>query len=105
MRLITNYCQVVYCLLSTVYCQVVQILRTSGSPDLYSPEIESERRKAHDPVTTDLLGALLAVRSVSFFHPIVLLPDIYCWQFEPLGGTQVEALSTAFLAGNQLYEL
>ena len=42
----------------------MDILKTSGSPDLFSPELESERRKQRDPVTTDLLGALLAVMYV-----------------------------------------
>lgn len=41
--------------------KVVDILKTSGSPDLFSPELEYERKKHNrDAVTTDLLGALLA---------------------------------------------
>ena len=44
--------------------QVVDILKTSGSPDLFSPELEYERKKhGRDPDPgLDLLGALLAVR-------------------------------------------
>ena len=41
--------------------QVVEILKATGSPDLFSPELDSDRKKPRDPVTTDLLGALLAV--------------------------------------------
>jgi len=40
--------------------KVVDILKTSGSPDLFSPELDAERKRHRDPVTTDLLGALLA---------------------------------------------
>jgi len=41
--------------------KVVDILKTSGSPDLFSPELEYERKKHRDPDPgLDLLGALLA---------------------------------------------
>jgi len=40
--------------------KVVDILKSSGSPDLFSPELDAERKRQRDPVTTDLLGALLA---------------------------------------------
>ena len=41
--------------------QVVDILKTSGNADLFSPEMDSMRHKDPDP-GLDLLGALLAVR-------------------------------------------
>lgn len=44
--------------------QVVEILQTTaaGSSDLFSPELDKERKQRRtDPVATDLLGALLAV--------------------------------------------
>ena len=40
--------------------QVVDILKTSGNADLFSPEMDSMRHKEPDP-GLDLLGALLAV--------------------------------------------
>ncbi len=42
--------------------QVLDILQTTDSINLFSPEVEREKRKRTDAVTTDLLGALLAVR-------------------------------------------
>ena len=44
---------------------MVDILKTSGNADLFSPEMDSMRHKDPDP-GLDLLGALLAVR-----------PDLY----------------------------
>ena len=40
--------------------QVVEILKSSGSSELFNPDVDKDRRR-HDPVTKDLLGALLAV--------------------------------------------
>ena len=51
---------VVLCLLYRSV-QVVDILKTSGNADLFSPEMDSMRHKDPDP-GLDLLGALLAVR-------------------------------------------
>ncbi len=41
--------------------QVLDILQTTDSINLFSPEVERERKKHTDAVTTDLLGALLSV--------------------------------------------
>jgi hypothetical protein len=54
--------------------QVVEILKATGSPDLFSPELDSDRKKPRDPVTTDLLGALLAVSTCSALQPTQPLP-------------------------------
>ena len=41
----------------------MEILQTSNSTELFAPELEDERKlKTADPVTNDLLGALLSVR-------------------------------------------
>jgi len=42
--------------------QVVDILRTT---ELYSPQLRDDKGRSGDPVTSDLLGALLSVRSAS----------------------------------------
>lgn len=40
-------------------------MQANSSIDLFSPELEKERQKrSADPVTTDLLGALLAVSAI-----------------------------------------
>jgi len=39
--------------------KVVEILKSSGSSELFNPDVDKDRRR-HDPVTKDLLGALLA---------------------------------------------
>ena len=41
--------------------QVLEILQSADATNLYSPEVEREKRKQTNAVTTDLLGALLAV--------------------------------------------
>ena len=42
--------------------QVLEIIQTHTSIDLFNPELEKEKQKrTTDPVTTDLLGALLSV--------------------------------------------
>ena len=43
--------------------QVLEILQSADATNLYSPEVEREKRKQTNAVTTDLLGALLAVSS------------------------------------------
>ena len=44
--------------------QVLEIIQTHTSIDLFNPELEKEKQKrTADPVTTDLLGALLSVSS------------------------------------------
>ena len=46
--------------------QVLEIIQTHTSIDLFNPELEKEKQKrTADPVTTDLLGALLSVRSLT----------------------------------------
>ena len=46
--------------------QVLEIIQTHTSIDLFNPELEKEKQKrTADPVTTDLLGALLSVRSLN----------------------------------------
>lgn len=42
--------------------QVVDILRTT---ELYSPQLKDDKGKSGDPVASDLIGALLSVRSTS----------------------------------------
>ena len=40
----------------------MEILQTSNSTELFAPDLEDERKlKTADPVTNDLLGALLSV--------------------------------------------
>ena len=41
--------------------QVLEILQSADATNLYSPEVEREKKKQTNAVTTDLLGALLAV--------------------------------------------
>jgi hypothetical protein len=44
--------------------QVVEILKSSSSSDLFNPDVEKGGgTRRQDPVTKDLLAALLAVRS------------------------------------------
>ena len=40
---------------------MLEILQSADATNLYSPEVEREKRKQTNAVTTDLLGALLAV--------------------------------------------
>jgi hypothetical protein len=43
--------------------KVVEILKSSSSSDLFNPDMEkSSGNRRQDPVTKDLLGALLAVK-------------------------------------------
>ena len=47
----------------------LEILQSSSSTDLFAPEIEEVHlKKTADPVTSDLLEALLSVRHQSFRH-------------------------------------
>lgn len=49
--------------------KVVEILQTTGATDLFSPELDKERQKRlADPVTTDLLGALLSNSTRDALH-------------------------------------
>ena len=43
---------------------MLEILQSADATNLYSPEVEREKRKQTNAVTTDLLGALLAVSVV-----------------------------------------
>jgi hypothetical protein len=43
--------------------KVCDILQSSDAVNLFSPEVDTERRRRTDAVATDLLGALLAVRT------------------------------------------
>ena len=51
---------------STCRSQVLEILQSADATNLYSPEVEREKRKQTNAVTTDLLGALLAVSVVVY---------------------------------------
>ena len=51
---------------STCCYQVLEILQSADATNLYSPEVEREKRKQTNAVTTDLLGALLAVSVVVY---------------------------------------
>jgi len=54
------YCVNTDLLILLSYLQVVDILRTT---ELYSPQLKDDRGKSGDPVASDLIGALLSVRS------------------------------------------
>lgn len=43
------------------FLQVLEILQSADSANLFSPEVNQERKRHTDAVTTDLLGALLSV--------------------------------------------
>ena len=45
---------------------MLEILQSADATNLYSPEVEREKRKQTNAVTTDLLGALLAVSVVVY---------------------------------------
>ena len=52
--------------------KVLEILQSTSSTDLFAPEIEEgQLKKTADPVTSDLLEALLSVRN-QFFSMINL---------------------------------
>lgn len=49
--------------------KVLEIIHTNSSMDLFTPELEKERQKRYeDPVTTDLLGALLSNSTRDALH-------------------------------------
>ena len=59
--------------------QVLEIIQTHTSIDLFNPELEKEKQKrTTDPVTTDLLGALLSVSTI-----LIILESIFeVYQFD-----------------------
>jgi hypothetical protein len=57
-----------YTILCIIPIQVLEILQSSSSTDLFAPEIEEgQLKKTADPVTSDLLEALLSVRSHLYY--------------------------------------
>ena len=58
--------------------KVMEILQTSNSTELFAPELEDERKlKTADPVTNDLLGALLSVSPLLSHCYVIYLQAIY----------------------------
>ena len=56
----------------------MEILQTSNSTELFAPELEDERKlKTADPVTNDLLGALLSVSLLLSHCYVIYLQAIY----------------------------
>ena len=57
----------------------MEILQTSNSTELFAPELEDERTKLKtaDPVTNDLLGALLSVSPLLSHCYLIYLQAIY----------------------------